>query len=603
MKRFPRILPLFLGALFAFVGVARAQWTTQSIALKAGWNAVFLHVDATHDTLANLVAADSGNPITEVWLWAPPAATVQFVQSPQQPIDTSSQWMSWKRASSGASLLQRLVANGAYLVHVSTNVANYTWTIKGRPVPPAYEWSTTGLNLIGVPTVPVGAPTFETFFAHAPELQQNAEVYYYPGGPLGTGNPARLYTLRTTPIRRGQAFWIRSGNHFNRYFAPFETVLNNPRGVEYASSLNVLSFRLRNLTSTNLTVTLALNTSETPPAGQSNIVTVPPILVRGALNITNLTYAYTALPANGTRAWTLAPKGQSGADVEVVLVLNRSEMAGNVGDLHAGLLRLTDSLGLSQVDMPVSATVASDAGLWIGSAVVSQVRESLQAFQRDANGKTLVSTNGQYLVASASTNLSGVPSSLPLRLIVHNPGTGGRAQLLQRVYIGLDAATNSVVSTRESALNRSFLDKARRISASHLPWTVTNAPWAFDGTLGGQTTLKASVSLAYDAQESNPFLHTYHPDHDNLDGTFHNQLPRGSESYTVRRDITLDVLPPVNGVGALSAGGQTVSGNYSETITVLGLQRGGGENDSRSYEIRGVFTLNRISDTSVLTQP
>ena len=34
---------------------ARAQWITQTNALRPGWNAVFLHVDASHATLDQLV--------------------------------------------------------------------------------------------------------------------------------------------------------------------------------------------------------------------------------------------------------------------------------------------------------------------------------------------------------------------------------------------------------------------------------------------------------------------------------------------------------------------------------------------------------------------
>ena len=37
---------------------ARAQWTTQSITLKPGWNAVYLHVDATHTNLDGSVAGE-----------------------------------------------------------------------------------------------------------------------------------------------------------------------------------------------------------------------------------------------------------------------------------------------------------------------------------------------------------------------------------------------------------------------------------------------------------------------------------------------------------------------------------------------------------------
>ena len=177
---------LLLGGIFP----AQAQWLTQAIDLKPGWNAVQLHVDASHDTLANLVAADAANPILEVWFWAPTVSTMQFVQGPQEPVASSSQWVSWLRSASATSPLQRLAGNAAYLVRVGNNVSSYTWNVKGRPVPPSYQWTTTGLNFLGFPTAPVSPPFFDAFLAQAPELRQNAEIYQYPGGKLGANNPA-----------------------------------------------------------------------------------------------------------------------------------------------------------------------------------------------------------------------------------------------------------------------------------------------------------------------------------------------------------------------------------------------------------------------------
>ena len=65
-----------------------AQWLTQSVNLKQGWNGVFLHVDASYDSLDNLIGAGATvpAPITEVWMWTPNPSTVQFVQSPQEPM-------------------------------------------------------------------------------------------------------------------------------------------------------------------------------------------------------------------------------------------------------------------------------------------------------------------------------------------------------------------------------------------------------------------------------------------------------------------------------------------------------------------------------------
>ncbi len=601
-SRFPTLLRL-AAVLCALPLAVSAQWVTQSINLKSGWNAVYLHVDPSHDSLENLVGADATNPIMEVWLWAPPSSTLQFVQSPQQPVE-GAQWMAWNRNSTESQLLNRLVGNAAYLVRVGTNVATYTWNVKGKPLQPSYTWTTTGLNFLGFPTVSANPPTFESFMAQAPDLRQNAEIYQYAGGELGNGNPARLYALRTTKVSRGQAYWIRSGTVYNRYFAPFELAMTGTHGVAYGDSLNAVSFRLRNLTASNLTVTVSLLASEAPPTGQSNIVGTPPLVVRGALNTTDLTYSYTNLPTGGSYSWKLHPQGQSGSEVEVVLGLDRVAMQGSVGDLFAGVLRLSDSFGHAQVDLPVNAKTASSAGLWVGAASVTQVGSYLKTYLKNGDQSTVMDTNGQYVVKSVNTNLGLVSRSFPLRLIVHNPEAGGgSAVLLQRAFIGLDRWTNTVVARQESSLGKAFLSQARRISAAHLPWTETNQCWTFSGILGRSTNLTATVTVPFNDQASNPFLHTYHPDHDNLDTTFKNQLAQGAESYTVERRITLEVVPPATGVATFAAGGQTFSGNYAETVKVIGLARAGGTNDTRTFELRGVFSLNRISSVATLTAP
>ncbi|NOS71206.1 MAG: hypothetical protein HOP33_14900 [Verrucomicrobia bacterium] len=577
---------------------SHAQWLTQSVGLKAGWNAVFLHVDASHDTLNALVGSVSTNtnPIQEVWRWNPPSVA-QFTDNPALPV-AAPEWTSWNRTNA-ASVLQRLVGDSAYLVRVGSNVATYTWNVKGRPVAPRHDWTISGLNLIGFSTVTNNPTNFLAFLAQAPELQSaTPEIYYYPGGDLGSNNPvviASPFLQQIRPVTRGQAFWVRSGTVFNRYFGPFEVVQSGDNGVDFQETSSSSTFRLRNLTAGPLTVTLRLGTSETSPPGQSNIVAVPPLLLRGNLNLTNLTYSYTNLPVNSPRAWTLAARDLPGSEVEVVLGLNRTAITNAPGSLLAGILSFTDSLGFTLVQVPVSATAASRAGLWVGAASVTQVSQYLKSYARDATNNLVITTNGNYVVTNLDTTLATVPRAYPLRLIVHNP-TNGNAVLLQRVYYGFDATTNVVVASGESALHPGYLSAARRISATHLPWTTTNTVWSLSGNLGLQTNLAATVTLGHDDQAANPFLHTYHPDHDNLDSTFKQVLPRGAESYTVVRAITLNVQPPANDFSSLVAGAQTLTGNYLETITLQGLGA-----SARAYQVGGVFTLNRISQVPALT--
>ncbi len=615
-----------VAALFLGAWSVGAQWTTQTNALRPGWNAVFLHVDASHATLDQLVGSDPSNPIQEIWHWVPALPTGQFIDSPQLPTGSGNQWVSWSRSLGPASALQRLAGNGAYLVR-TTNAAAYNWRVKGKPIPPTYRWTLSGLNLIGFPTPPSPAPFFETFLAQAPALQQSAEIYRYQGGDLGATNPVRVLAFRTTPMRRDQAYWIRAGESYNEYFGPFQVLETGTTGLEFGDTRSQTRLRLRNLAPVSLTVSLRQIPSEAPPAGQPTALEAPALLLRGAVNTTNLTYAYDVLD-DLPREWTLAPSGQPGSEVEVVVGLVRFVMSGNAGARFESVLRFTDSLGLSQVDLGVSAVKASTAGLWVGGASVSSVSHYLTPFARatngldftnllarlqlgqgvngyryewDANtGRILVfggpdQRTGSYLVdGPIKTSAGSVARPFPLRLIVHNDGATSR--LLQKVFHGLDAGSNMVLATRESLLLPTELAKARRISAVHLPTSAGNVPWTFAGTMGQGGTLSVTLPLAYDDQASNPFLHTYHPDHDNLDAQFGLQLARGQESYGVTRQMTLAFTDPADDFESLTGGSGDLSGRYTEVVT---FQSKGTQ--ARQFNVLGSFSLKRISDITRLT--
>ena len=577
---------------------ARAQWITQTIALKTGWNAVYLHVDPSYATLDQLIGAAAPVilPIDEVWRWNPTPSDSQFVASPQKPTDSPTQWASWKASASGTSDMNRISGNSAYLVHCT---ADTTLSLKGKPVVPNYKWSTSGLNFFGFPTVTTSPPSFDTFFGPVPAIQQG-EIYRYPGGQLGVGNPLRVFALRTTPVTRGQAYWIRAGEVYNRYYGPFE-ITSGGSGAVYGTSVSSVSFRVRNLTASALTVSMTLRSSEAPPTGQPAIVGAPPIMVRGAINTSTLTYTYTRLAIGIPKTLTLAPAGQIGAEGEIVLGLDRSSMGGTAGDQFAGVLQFTDSLGQIRTDMAVSATTASTAGLWVGTASVTGVGQYLVNYQKDAGNNLVKDSTGKYMVSNVITNLTPVPSPFPLRLIVHNPGSGP-ASLFQRIFFGYDAGTNTIVANREETLAAGLLDKARRLSATHLPFSANNPGWTFDGPLGLGQTVTTRLTNDFNDHASNPFLHTYHPDHDNLDATFKNELPQGSESYSIIREIKLVVQPPADDFNSLVNSGLNLTGTYVETIRIQGLARAGNTFDTRRFDVRGAFSLNRISEIATVTK-
>jgi len=590
----PRLV--FVGALLLLATLTlstRAQWITQSFNLAPGWNAVYFHVDARHVSLDQLVGSDPANPIQEIWLWQPSPATAQFVVSPQAPTTGGSQWLSWDRNAGPTSGLQSLPGNAAFLVRVG-GAANYLWQVKGKAVPPDYLWTSTGLNFIGFPTLASAPPTFERFLSPSPAFYQAAQVFAYGGGELSASNPAQVFALRTKNVNRGQAYWIRSGETYNSYFGPFEVTLDNADGMRFGSEVSQSRMHLKNLTGSAITVSLRLVSSEPPPAGQPLIANVPPLLLRGTLNTTNLTYGFSNL-MSAPQSITLAARGQVGSEAEVVIGLNRFQMTGNAGSLYAGILRLTDSLNLSQVDVPTTAEVASLAGLWVGNASVDSVNHYLKSYNTNADGTLQTTSEGSYISGQTNLNPGAVSRAFPLRLIVHNDGTN--TYLLQRAFQGMDANTNLVVATQEHFLHPALLGSARRVSSTHLPWSAGNAGWLFNTPLGSANSISVTVPMAFNDQSSNPFLHTYHPDHSGMDATGRNPLDRGMHAYDVTRVVTLTFTAPADDFSSLTANSGSLRGFYSENVTFRGI----GSN-SRQFHSSGQFTLNRISNVGILTR-
>ncbi len=885
----------------------RAQWLTQTNVLPPGWSAVYLYVDASSQTLDSLVGFNPACPIDQIWLWKTLPGTAQYVSTPAMPLMGNNQWLNYYRPGSGlTSTLGALMPNAAYLVHNSQST-NFTWAVQGQPVPPNYVWDNTGLNFIGFNTPFANPPTWQNFLAPAPALAAGVQLYQYPGGPFSAQNPAPVYAQYTTRVTRGQAFWLSDTNINNTYFGPFTLTLPNPLGLTYGSSLGQFTLHLFNQTTNTLSVRFKLLPSEPPVySGQTNIVGPPPLLVEGALNSSNLTYAYTTLAVGTNASVTLAPSGQAGSDVAVVLGVNRFALTNAPGSLYAGILQFSDSLGLSELNVPVSATAASNAGLWVGNANVSQVGSYLKTYATNGDGSyvqiavtnqvyntnftafnitnlfitnslntniavanyvvtnwlvntyttnwlatttnsfvpvtnlfvntlavtntaitttvtnyyltnngvvwltanttnitgtststtnyvpgtnaiaattnrapvtvasqlvnyvistnflttngvflppvtsytvassvqtnflsttnlafnllvtnpfTLSVTNGtlmatnyaltnlslltslvtnylatnsapviytnglteivispqfnqflitntlqltwytnfnvisnnytlaagstnlvsvttnqvssqygyatsmsgtnytvtslilftnysyylttnqiissysNYVVTALNTNLGAVPSAFPLRLIVFNDGT--HASLLQRVYCGLNTATNLIIATTESDLDPAQLGTARRISAAHLPWTAANSPIPFIGTLTQGGTLIATLTEDYGDQPANPFLHMFHPDHNNVDLSQSppRELPTGGQSYTISRQFTLTVLPNSLNFLSLINGNSALAGTYQEVITLTGV---GGS--TRTFNTAGTFSLTRISPIATLTQ-
>jgi hypothetical protein len=102
--------------------------------------------------------------------------------------------------------------------------------------------------------------------------------------------------------------------------------------------------------------------------------------------------------------------------------------------------------------------------------------------------------------------------------------------------------------------------------------------------------LTFNVALGYTAA-TNPFVHTYHPDHDNLNARFESLLPPGEESFNISRTIRLDFQASLPGINDPGWGSTTLGGTYTETITGLRAE---------PITVSGSFLIHRVSDVSSL---
>ena len=513
-----------------FAATAHAQWQSTTYTLKGGWNSIYLHGDASHATPDTLFAADP--EVLEVWRWNPNPTQVQFTTSPLIPSAGTAEWSTWVRGGSSNSLA-KLVGQTAYLVKCSgTASSSHSVAIPQRVLPPSASWVRNGANLMGFPSKLTSSlyPTMSSYFATFPAaIASNVKIYKYVGGDLGPGNPQQVFSTSAEKLDRNQAYWFDS-EVVGNFYAPVEISLSNGSGIDFGRTGSTVTVRLLNRSSTVSTVTIAPVDSSTAPTGQEGITAVVPI-TRRVFNATTASWTETSISAA----------------------------------FYASLLRFTDSAGLYDILLPVTARKASLAGLWLGDAVVGGVQSKTAGYTGTATAQTYA-----------------------LRYIVH-VDDAGKAWVLSQVFLGLLAGESpqSGICTAESALSVADKASARRIVAAHLPLDRV----LDSGTMALGGSLSCTISTPFNDPTS-PFVHQYHPDHDNQSGT--TALVSGEESYDLSRAVTFAISATAPaGVSATGYGASVIAGNYTEVLT--GLRKD-------SVTVTGTFSLRRVSEIGTLTR-
>ena len=549
-------LLLTLISLCFVVTAAQAQWQTTTYTLKGGWNSIYLHGDATHATLDELFAS---NPeVVEVWRWNPNPSQVQFISSPLIPSAGTPEWSTWVRDGSSNSLGQ-LLGQTAYLVKCSGSTSNsYNVAIPQRILPPSAAWVRNGANFMGFKNGST-YPTMGSYFATFPvAIASGVKIYKYVGGDLGPGNPLQVFSPSFETLDRNQAYWFDS-EVVGNFYAPVEISLSKSSGLDFGRTGSTVTVRLRNRSDAVSTVTIAPVDSAAAPSGEEGITGSVP-LRRRTFDTETATWIETDVSSAFTEV--VGPN----AAVELTFGIDRTAMTGDSNAFYASMLRFTDSAGLYDILVPATARKASLAGLWIGEARVSAVESKVPG--------------------SADTD---TPQGYPLRYLIHVDDAGA-ARVLSQVFLGKLAGESPQDGITPLESNLSTADKAgaSRIVAAHLP---LDRVLATSGSFAVGSSLSCTIATPFDDPVS-PFVHQYHPDHDNQSGS--TALVSGQESYDISRAVTFTLAAtPPEGVSPIGYGGSVIAGTYAEVIS--GLHKD-------TLQVAGTFTLHRVSEIGTLTQ-
>jgi len=570
------LLTLLTGFLLA--SPAHAQWQSTTYTLKGGWSSIYLSGDASHAAIGDLFPAT----VTEVWRWNPNPNQVQFTESPLIPSAGTADWSVWRRGAPADSSFTEMIGRSAYLVKSTGTIADtYTVTIKQSPLPPGSSWVRNGANFLGFPAFGTAAtaPTISSYFNTFPAaVAANAKVFKYVGGELGPGNPLLVFSTGSERLDRSQAYWF-SAQVVENFYGPVEINLSNANGLDFGRTGSVITAKVRNRGASPVTLTFAPVSSEASPTGQAAI-TGPVPLSRRVFN--PLTLLWTETPLGSGFTQVIAAQ----STVELQFGLSRGAMNGGTASLYASMLRVTDAGQLMDLVLPVRAQPASLTGLWIGDVKLTGVESK-------AAGSTGTTTPEPFL----------------LRTLIH-VADGGRPTLLSQVFLGQLAVAPHAqgVCTQEALLKQDAKSSATRLVAAHLPLDLVGAPYSptppqqgvlLQPVLLQPITLTQPGSVIFEVtvpfnDPTNPFVHQYHPDHDNKDPRG-DALIAGQESYTLVRKctFTFTASPPAGSTVSSGWGSSVIGGNYTETITGA---------HSEEISVSGTFELSRASEVGTLSQ-
>lgn len=609
---------LVIAGIGLFAVSSEAQWVSQTIPLKQGWNAVFLEVDPYPNQCETLF---QNTPIKSVWYYDQRFSPVQFIQDPSELRTDDPQWIAYfpaNRPESTATSLYSLDAGKSYLIEMEQD---YAWTIKGKPTFFHQTWTPNSYNLTGFFVDPQSPYTFANWFASS-SAHKPLEVWM-----LGA-DQRWVAVAGTQPIETGKAYWVKCRGS-SKFQGPVEVSITDGREVRFERDYLERFLEIRRIGTDARSVTIEQIASNPVPAVIPGVNSDDLLPLAGIVPLkyygkktqgTQDEFAFFALPA------TLSFPGGETAPNTLRLAVDRTLMAPYTGEgdaLYQSILAIRDGKGyLRKIGVtsrsrfiPKTAQAAKMrtrqiqtndpyAGLWIGYVTLNKVQEpnlsvttaTPAPFQfrimvhvdgesnvRLLNEITLLWRDGTYKPNPQPGNPDAKSMDSPGHYILVTPTAP--VSLLNELWVGETVHPSNLKDGRPFT---------RRISSAMFTLLDQNnnpeTPlMQKNGTFGANNSELTIQLIMRDNDPLNPFHHQFHPQHAY---PAQGEQPAAGNDWTIIRSISLkfSATPPT--ASELTGWGDTVvGGTYAEVLE--GLKKD-------PVIVEGTFTLHQAADVPVL---
>lgn len=591
-----------------------AQTMIQTIHLRPGWNAVFLKVQPATVDIGELI---DKLPILAIREWAPSeqAPVKNFPLRPMTEKEWGPGWLVYT-AGAPANTLHALRAGSCYLVELRPDSSPAKWMVHGRPLIAQQKLVPGGDNLVGVSVDERTPPKLAAYFSGSPPLAK---------GPFHLLGPAGDWVQVQKPDQQnladGLAIVARCGDGMG-YPGPIRIVPEQRGGLDFGRTFTEQWVRFINMTAVkqNLLIKLAPAVPANARGGDVKDASLGDVKLAfwdfrpareraGWFPLEDGGLTIELLP-NGTHDLRLAPRRQDmlvkpetlkerGIDPKRVISENL---------VFQGIVEVRGAGGATAAEIAVrcagltvgaGGTAAGREGLWVGWASITSVGGPAARQQID-RAKTRPLSQQVSNLAATHPATRPEPRPFEVKLLVHVDAQG-KAHLLREAIEVFDGGAGRYVLAANEEQARKLIGSSADLGVVGSRFSTTafgfrdplplqpNPPT----TPFGHGSLATRVVLRYDDPRS-PFVHPFHPDHDNLDERFEKKLHDGAESFTILRDLSLDFTTADPDRLTLAGWGDTqLGGTYRETIS--GLLR-------EPIVVEGTFRLHRASAVGQLAR-